>query len=54
MLALSFLILIGTALMAEGLHFHIPKGYIYFSMAFSLAVELLNLKLRKPAATAPH
>lgn len=51
MLALSFLILIGTALMAEGLHFHIPKGYIYFSMAFSLAVELLNLKLRgKPAA----
>lgn len=46
MLALSFLILIGTALMAEGLHFHIPKGYVYFSMAFSLAVELLNLKLR--------
>ena len=46
MLALSFLILIGTALMAEAMHFHIPKGYIYFSMAFSLAVELLNLKLR--------
>ena len=46
MLALSFLILIGTALMAEALHFHIPKGYIYFSMAFSLLVELLNLKLR--------
>ncbi|BCU77701.1 TerC family protein [Luteolibacter sp. LG18] len=46
MLALSFLILIGTALIAEGLHFHLPKGYIYFSMAFSLAVELLNLKLR--------
>ncbi|MEK7953161.1 TerC family protein [Luteolibacter soli] len=46
MLALSFLILIGTALMAEGLHFHIPKGYVYFSMAFSLAVELLNIKLR--------
>ena len=52
MLALSFLILIGTALMAEGLHFHIPKGYIYFSMAFSLAVELLNLKLRSKAQTA--
>jgi predicted tellurium resistance membrane protein TerC len=52
MLALSFLILIGTALMAEALHFHIPKGYIYFSMAFSLAVELLNLKLR--GKTAPH
>jgi len=46
MLALSFLILIGTALIAEALHFHIPKGYIYFSMAFSLAVEMLNLKLR--------
>lgn len=46
MLALSFLILIGTALIAEGLHFEIPKGYIYFAMAFSLGVELLNLKLR--------
>lgn len=46
MLALSFLIMIGTALMAEALHFHIPKGYIYFSMVFSLGVELLNLKLR--------
>ena len=45
-LALSFLILIGTALMAEALHFHIPKGYIYFSMAFSLLVELVNLKVR--------
>ena len=46
MLALSFLILIGTALMAEGLHFHIPKGFIYFARAFSLGVELLNFKLR--------
>lgn len=46
MLALSFLILIGTALIAEGLHFKIPKGYIYFAMAFSLGVELLNLKAR--------
>jgi predicted tellurium resistance membrane protein TerC len=53
MLALSFLILIGTALMAEGLHFHIPKGYIYFSMAFSLAVELLNLKLRSKSGSTP-
>ena len=44
MLALSFLILIGTALIAEGLHFEIPKGYIYFAMAFSLGVELLNLR----------
>jgi predicted tellurium resistance membrane protein TerC len=46
MLALSFLILIGTALIAEGLHFEIPKGYIYFAMAFSLGVELLNLRAR--------
>lgn len=46
MLALSFLILIGVSLMAEGLEFHIPKGYIYFSMAFSLGVESLNI-LRK-------
>jgi predicted tellurium resistance membrane protein TerC len=46
MLALSFLIMIGTALMAEALHFHIPKGYIYFSMVFSLGVELLNLRAR--------
>lgn len=46
MLALSFLILIGVTLVAEGLHQHIPKGYIYFSMAFAFAVEMLNLKLR--------
>jgi predicted tellurium resistance membrane protein TerC len=50
MLALSFLILIGTTLAAEAFHFHIPKGYIYFSMAFSLGVELLNLKLRSSGA----
>jgi predicted tellurium resistance membrane protein TerC len=47
MLALSFLIMIGVALIAEGLDHHIPKGYIYFAMAFSLAVELLNLRARK-------
>ena len=47
MLALSFLILIGVVLVAEGLHQHIPKGYVYFAMAFSLAVEMLNLRLRK-------
>lgn len=47
MLALSFLILIGAMLVAEGLHQHIPKGYIYFAMAFSVGVEMLNLKLRK-------
>ncbi len=46
MLALSFLLLIGTALIAEGLHFEIPKGYIYFAMAFSLGVEMLNLRVR--------
>ncbi len=50
MLALSFLILIGVSLMAEGLHQHISKGYIYFAMAFSCAVEFINLKLRARAA----
>ena len=45
-LALSFLILIGVSLMAEGMEFHIPKGYIYFAMAFSLVVEMLNSRLR--------
>jgi predicted tellurium resistance membrane protein TerC len=47
MLALSFLLLIGLMLVVEGFHGHIPKGYVYFAMAFSLAVELLNLRLRK-------
>jgi predicted tellurium resistance membrane protein TerC len=47
MLALSFLLLIGVALVADGLGLHIPKGYIYFSMAFSVFVEMLNLKIRK-------
>lgn len=47
MLALSFLILVGVALVGEGLGFHIPKGYIYFSMAFSVCVEMLNLRARK-------
>jgi predicted tellurium resistance membrane protein TerC len=50
MLALSFLILIGVALVADGFGRHIPKGYIYFAMAFSVIVEMLNLKLRKPSA----
>ena len=49
MLALSFLILIGMALIADGFEFHIPKGYIYFAMAFSLGVEMLNLRLRRRA-----
>jgi predicted tellurium resistance membrane protein TerC len=47
MLALSFLILIGMALIGEGLGFHIPKGYIYFAMAFSVIVEMLNIQMRK-------
>jgi predicted tellurium resistance membrane protein TerC len=47
MLALSFLILVGVSLLGEGLDFHIPKGYIYFAMAFSVGVEMLNLRLRK-------
>jgi predicted tellurium resistance membrane protein TerC len=49
MLALSFLLLIGFTLVADGLHAHIPKGYIYFAMAFSLFVEILNLKIRSRA-----
>jgi predicted tellurium resistance membrane protein TerC len=47
MLALAFLILIGVNLMAEGWHFHIPKGYVYFAMAFSVFVEMLNLRATK-------
>jgi predicted tellurium resistance membrane protein TerC len=47
MLALSFLLLIGVNLIAEGVGFHIPKGYTYFAMGFSLLVEMLNLKVRK-------
>ena len=46
MLALSFLILVGVALIAEGWDYHIPKGYIYFAMAFSVGVEMLNLRIR--------
>lgn len=49
-LALSFLILIGVTLMAEGFSVHVPKGYIYFAMAFSLGVELLNIRVRAKAA----
>lgn len=50
MLALSFLLLIGVTLIAEGLEQHIPRGYIYFAMAFSVFVEMLNLRLRKSPA----
>jgi predicted tellurium resistance membrane protein TerC len=47
MLALSFLLLIGVVLIADGLHFHIPKGYVYFALGFSVAVEALNHWVRK-------
>lgn len=50
MLALSFLLLIGFSLIAEGLEFHIPKGYIYFSMAFALLVEVLQMRMKKTAS----
>jgi predicted tellurium resistance membrane protein TerC len=49
MLALSFLLLIGMALVAEGFHQHIPKGYIYFAMGFSVFVEMLNLRAKQAA-----
>ena len=54
MLALSFLILIGVALIGEGLDLHIPKGYIYFAMAFSVAVEMLNIRMRKRLPNPVH
>jgi predicted tellurium resistance membrane protein TerC len=58
MLALSFLLMIGIVLIADGLGFHIPKGYIYFSLAFSIAVEGLNHRMRlnrkRRAAAAGH
>ncbi len=54
MLALAFLLMIGTLLTVEALHYEVPKGYIYFSIAFSLFVELLNLKLIKRAQKPVH
>lgn len=53
MLALSFLLLIGFTLMAEGFEIHVPKGYIYFAMAFSVAVEMLNIRVRRRGKAAP-
>ena len=47
LLAVSFLMMIGLILVVEGLHVHVPKGYIYFAMAFALGIELLNMKIRK-------
>ncbi len=54
MLALSFLLLIGTSLVADGAGFHIPKGYIYFAMGFSVFVEFLNLRAQKARADGPQ
>ena len=54
MLALSFLILVGVTLLAEGAGFEFPRGYIYFAMAFSVCVEMLNLRLRKKAVEPVH
>ncbi len=54
MLALSFLLLIGTTLIIEGLHGHMPKGYIYFAMAFSVLVEVLNLRMRRVPSAPVH
>ncbi len=50
MLALAFLVVVGVVLVAEGFGHHIPKGYVYFAMAFSVAVELINIRFRKKAA----
>jgi predicted tellurium resistance membrane protein TerC len=54
MLALSFLILIGVMLIAEGFHQHVSKGYIYFAIAFSMAVELLNMRMRRSQRHVVH
>jgi predicted tellurium resistance membrane protein TerC len=54
MLALSFLLLIGMSLIAEGMDFHIPKGYIYFSMSFALLVDVLQMRMKKPKAEPVH
>ncbi|RRD39336.1 TerC family protein, partial [Tessaracoccus sp. OH4464_COT-324] len=52
-LALSFLILVGVALIGESLDFHIPKGYIYFAMGFSVVVEMINIRMRKKLIRKP-
>jgi predicted tellurium resistance membrane protein TerC len=51
LLAIAFLFMIGTVLVVEGLHVHVPKGYIYFSMAFALVIEFINMRIKK---NAPH
>jgi predicted tellurium resistance membrane protein TerC len=54
MLALSFLVVVGVVLLAEGFGQHVPKGYIYFAMAFSVLVEMLNIRLRKKVVEPAH
>ncbi len=54
MLALSFLVVIGVVLIADGFDQHVPKGYVYFALAFSLGVEMLNIRMRKRAAKPVH
>jgi len=54
MLALSFLVVVGVVLVAEGLDHHVPKGYVYFAMAFSLLVETLNIRMRKRSTKPVH
>jgi len=54
MLALSFLVLVGVTLIAEGFDTHVPKGYIYFAMAFSVCVEMINIRLRKRISAPVH
>ncbi len=54
MLALSFLVVVGVVLIAEGFDHHVPKGYVYFAMAFSVAVEMLNIRMRKSATKPAH
>jgi len=54
MLALSFLVVVGVVLIAEGFDHHVPKGYVYFAMAFSLGVETLNIRMRKRSSRPAH
>lgn len=54
MLALSFLVVVGVVLIAEGFDHHVPKGYVYFAMAFSVAVEMLNIRMRKKKSKPVH
>jgi len=54
MLALSFLVVVGVVLIAEGLDHHVPKGYVYFAMAFSVAVEMLNIRMRRKTTKPVH